>query len=117
MRTLDPILNPLLCSCVAWFGGKSPSMPKAPKQEPIQAPAPPPAADVSVPQIVIPEPVAPAPIPPTPPTATESNLEAQNKASQVAADAKRRKGMAASLISGETGGYRSSATGGGSLLG
>lgn len=88
-------------------------MPKAPKQEPIQAPEPPQA----MPQVVIPDPVPVTPPPPPPPTATESNIEAQNKASQQAKDAKRRKGVAASLIAGETGGYRSSATGTGSLLG
>lgn len=117
MLNQDPILNRFQATVVVWFGG-APKMPKAPKQQdaplpPVYTPEPLPAP----PAIVIPEAVAPTPIPPPPPTATESNLEAQNKSSQAKADAKRRKGVAASLIAGETGGYKSSATGTGSLLG
>lgn len=117
MRITDPLENTILDSVTAWFGGGSPKMPKQPKQDPIQAPTYTPEPITPPPAIVIPEAVAPTPTPPPPPTATESNLEAQNRASQEKADAKRRKGIAASLIAGETGGYKSSATGTGSLLG
>ena len=103
----DPLSNPILGSAVAWFGG-SPSVPKA-------APAAQP-----LPEVKIPDPVPPAP--PPPPMPTESKMEVQDKMAQQRIDAKKRQGMAASLIAGETGGARSStpassATGSSSLLG
>ena len=108
MQNSDPLENPLLANVVVWFGG-SPSIPKQPKQEmpPVQ-------------QVTIPEPVAP--LPPPPPQPTESKMEVQDKMSQQRIDAKKRRGMAASLIAGETGGFKSSspassATGSTSLLG
>ena len=112
MRTCDPFRNPILALTCYHFGGGggAPKAPKVPKQQPINIPEPTP--------ISIPEPPAPAPPPPPPPpAATESKLEVQEKMDQQRKDAKRRKGMAASLIAGETGGANNSATGSGSLLG
>lgn len=104
MRNADPLSNPLLNSVVCWFGGKSPSMPKQQNQAPLK----------------MPETLAPvAPAPPPPPPPTESASEVQNRMAQQAEDAKKRRGMAASLLSGQSGsqGPTSSATGTGSLLG
>lgn len=108
MQHFDPLENHLSASVVAWFGGK-PSVPKVKQQElpPVQ-------------QVQIPEPVAP--LPPPPPAPSESKMEVQDKMSQQRIDAKKRRGMAASLIAGETGGFKSSspassATGSTSLLG
>ena len=103
MRQNDPIVNPLLASVTCFFGGGG--VPKAPKAQEMPA----------APQVQIPSPVAPAP--PPPPQPTESKMEVQDKMAQQRIEAKKRQGMAASLIAGDTGGYKSSATGTGSLLG
>jgi hypothetical protein len=105
----DPLLSPLLDSVTCYFGGSKVSVPKEPKRQPD------PVMPAAPQQVAIPEPVAPAP--PPPPAPTESKMEVQDKMAQQRMEAKKRKGMAASLIAGETGGYSSSATGTGSLLG
>lgn len=89
-----------------FFGGGG----SIPKQKDVKMPEPEP--------VKIPEPVKP--LPPPSPAPTESKMEVQEKMAQQRTDAKKRKGMSASLIAGETGGYKSptsSATGTGSLLG
>lgn len=89
-----------------FFGGGSPGVPKAPKAP--KMPEPPP--------VVIPTPPPPAPPPPPPPS--ESKMEVQERQGQQAQDAKRRRGMKASLIAGETGGANTDpATGSKTLLG
>lgn len=61
-----------------------------------------------------PIPKAPEPVAPPP---TTSSLEAELKAEEERRKAAGRSGVARSLIAGETGGYKSSATPLGSLLG
>lgn len=103
MRVNDSFTNPLLEAANYYFGGGAPA---APKQEKIDIPTPPP---VEIPEV-------PPPAPPTPPLPSKSALEDQESRAQVARDAKRRRGMARSLLAGETGGANS-ATGNSSLLG
>jgi len=83
-----------------FFGGGGSSVPAAPKQQKIPEPPP----------VVIPAPPPPAPPPPPPPT--ESKIEVDEAQSQQAKDAKRRRGVKASLIAGETGGANSEAESG-----
>jgi hypothetical protein len=106
MHHSDPLKHPRLRSVVAFFSAPSaPEMPEAP--EPAPLPPPPP--------VVVPEPPPPPP-PPVPPPST-SKLEVQEAGDQQRRDQAKRRGMSKSLIAGETGGYSSSATGSGSLLG
>ncbi len=104
MRINNPLMNPLLEAANYYFGGGG--APAMPKQEKIDLPTPPP---VQIPAV-------PPPAPPPPPPPTKSALEEQEGRAQATRDAKRRRGMAQSLLAGETGGANA-ATGSGSLLG
>ena len=104
MRIHNSHTNPLLAAVNQHFGGGG--APSVPKQEQIELPTPPP---VQIPTV-------PPPAPPPPPPPTKSALEDQEGRAQAARDAKRRRGMAQSLLAGETGGPNT-ATGSGSLLG
>jgi outer membrane biosynthesis protein TonB len=121
MRNTDPLENELLRSVVNFFGGGAPKAPKPqklPKPAPIIIPPAPPPPKFEMPKTEMPPLPAPvAPPPPAPPPPTTSSLEAQDAATEQMRQQQRRKGMAASLIAGETGGYASSATGRDSLLG
>ena len=104
MRINNPHTNPLLAAVTYHFGGGG--APTPPKAEKIELPP--------TPQVQIP--TVPPPAPPPPPPPTKSALEEQEGRAQAARDAKRRRGMAQSLLAGETGGANS-ATGKSSLLG
>ncbi len=94
MRVNDPLSNALLCECVNFFS--SPKVPKAPKENKALAKMPaPPKLDTTPPP-------APEPIPPPP---TESKLEVQQAEDDQREQAARRKGVRATLIAGETGGF------------
>jgi hypothetical protein len=100
MHLNDILSNPLLSATAAYFGGGKP--PSAPKQDfklpPMQS------ANLQIPP-------PPPPVKPPPPPPTESNMESERAGQQAAKDAKRKSSMGKSILAGETGGYRSSATG------
>ena len=126
MRLADLFSNPLIPR--AYFGGgKAPPQPKIPKPEPIEMPAMPPMPKFEMPKVAtaaeiaaaMPPPPAPVPPPPPiPPPPTTSALEAVEAGAEQVRQQKRRRGMAASIIAGESPQeYQSSATPTGSLLG
>ncbi|GAT33286.1 hypothetical protein TSACC_21699 [Terrimicrobium sacchariphilum] len=93
MRINDPLKNPLAFEVISFF-----SSPKVSVKQPSQKAAKIPAA----PNIVIPDPPAATPVAP-PPSAT--NAEVQQAASDQRQQAASRKGVRATLIAGETGGF------------
>jgi hypothetical protein len=123
MRISDVLANELFPR--EYFGGapKAPKPVKVPKVEPMQMPEPPKMPTIEMPKVATAAEIAAAmpkvePAVPVPPPATTSALESQQAAdNQVQTQAKRR-GMASSIIAGESGrDYSNSATGTGSLLG
>lgn len=107
MRVNDPLSNALLCECVNFFS--SPKVPKAPKQSEsaVSKMPDPPKLDTTPPP-------APEPIPPAP---TTSKLEVQQAEDDQREQAARRKGVRATLIAGETGGFTPATDGKKTLLG
>lgn len=106
MRVNDPLSNVLLCECVNFFS--SPKVPKAPKENAALSKMPdPPTLDTTPPP-------APEPIPPAP---TTSKLEVQQAEDDQREQAARRKGVRATLIAGETGGFSPATEGKKTLLG
>lgn len=106
MRVNDPLSNALLCECVNFFS--SPKVPKAPKENTALSKMPdPPKLDTTPPP-------APEPIPPAP---TTSKLEVQQAEDDQREQAARRKGVRATLIAGETGGFTPATDGKKTLLG